>query len=67
MLSAAQQEVKKRTGGKVGDIRPHNVFLNAGGDAKVSSIYSWPAESTNFSKTFDNEPTYLAPEDMVRL
>ena len=54
-------------GNKVGDIRPHNVFLNQEGEAKVSSCYSWPREQTNFSKTFDNERTYLAPEDMVRL
>jgi predicted double-glycine peptidase len=54
VLSAAQQEIKKKMGNKVGDIRPHNVFLNQDGEAKVSSCYSWPREQTNFSKTFDN-------------
>lgn len=57
----------RRTNGKVGDIRPHNVFLNSEGEAKISSVLSWPREHTNFSKAMDNEPTYLAPEDMERL
>lgn len=30
-------------------------------------MLSWPRETTNFSKTFDNEQTYLAPEEMVRI
>ncbi len=67
MLCAAQQEVKRRTGRKVGDIRPQNVFLNSDGEAKISCTYSWPREGTNFNKTFDNEQTYLAPEEMERL
>lgn len=59
--------MRRKTNGKVGDIRPENVFLNADGEAKTSCVLSWPREGTNFSKTFDNEPTYLAPEDMERL
>lgn len=51
----------------MGDVRPHNIFINSQGDMKVANVYSWPRESTNFNKTFDNEKTYLAPEDMVRL
>lgn len=42
VLCAAQQEVKSSTGGKVGDIRPQNVFLNADGEAKVTCTLSWP-------------------------
>ena len=56
--------MRKKTNGKVGDIRPQNVFLNSDGEAKISSVLSWPREGTNFSKAFDNEPTYLSPEDM---
>lgn len=66
-LTAAHQEVKRRTGERLGDVRPHNIFLNAQGDFKVTCQLSWPREATNFTKAFDNERTYLAPEDMVRL
>lgn len=48
-------------------MRPQNIFLNAEGEAKVACTLSWPGEGTNFSKTFDNEATYLSPEDMERL
>ena len=64
ILAGAQNEMRKNTNGKVGDIRPQNVFLNSDGEAKVSCVLSWPREGTNFSKAFDNEPTYLSPEDM---
>lgn len=66
-LVSAHHEVRKKTGERLGDVRPHNVFLNAQGDFKVTCQLSWPRESTNFSKAFDNERTYLAPEDMARL
>ena len=46
--------MKRKTEGKVGDIRPHNVFVNAEGQMKVACLLSWPRETTNFSKTFDN-------------
>lgn len=66
-LVSAHYEVRRKTGERLGDVRPHNVFLNAQGDFKVTCQLSWPRESTNFSKAFDNERTYLAPEDMARL
>lgn len=66
-LISAHQEIKRKTGDRLGDVRPHNVFLNSQAEMKVANVYSWPRESTNFNKTFDNEKTYLAPEDMVRL
>jgi predicted double-glycine peptidase len=66
-LISAHQEVKTKTGERLGDVRPHNIFLNAQAEMKIANVYSWPRESTNFNKTFDNEKTYLAPEDMVRL
>ena len=59
--------MQRRANSKVGDIRPHNVFLNADGEAKTSCVLSWPREHTNFAKTMDREATYLAPEDMERL
>ena len=53
-LVSAQQEVKRKTASKVGDIRPHNVFLNADAEIKISTMYSWPRELNNFNKTFDH-------------
>jgi serine/threonine protein kinase len=47
----------------IGDIRPHNVFINSNGQVKFSSLFSWPSEKTNYSKTFDGTTTYLSPED----
>lgn len=44
---------------KIGDVRPHNIFINDQGQVKVANTYSWPRESTNFTKAFENEPTYL--------
>jgi hypothetical protein len=46
--------MKGKMASKVGDIRPINVFLNADGDIKLVNVCSWPRESSNFSKTFDN-------------
>ena len=42
ILAGAQQEMRRKTNGKVGDIRPENVFLNADGEAKTSCVLSWP-------------------------
>lgn len=53
-LLSAQQQIKSKTGNKIGDVRPHNIFLNADGDLKVSNLYSWPRENSNFNKAFDN-------------
>lgn len=38
---------------KVGDIRPYNIFINDHGKLKVSNMYSWPKENTNYGKFFD--------------
>jgi serine/threonine protein kinase len=56
--------MKKKVGLTIGDVRPQNIFLNSEGAIKLSNLYSWPKENNNFSKTFDNEQTYLAPEDL---
>ena len=39
---------------KIGDVRPENIFLNEKGEFKVSNIYSWPREITNFAKAYEN-------------
>jgi hypothetical protein len=39
---------------KVGDIRPYNIFINDHGKFKISNIYSWPKENTNYGKFFEN-------------
>ena len=50
---------------KVGDIRPENVFVNDDGQLKLSTVHSWPRETTNYDKYFyDHEPTLLAPEEL---
>lgn len=51
-------------GGKVGDIRPENVFINEDGQLKVATKHSWPQEMDNYQKAFyEKEKTYLAPEE----
>lgn len=52
---------------KVGDIRPNNIFINDRSEIKVSNLNSWPRELTNYAKTFENEVTYLAPEELKQL
>jgi DNA-binding helix-hairpin-helix protein with protein kinase domain len=39
-------------GGKVGDIRPENVFINEDGQLKVATKHSWPQEMDNYQKAF---------------
>jgi len=47
---------------KVGDIRPHNIFVNENGQVKLAGVYSWPKEVENYLKTsYDKTITYLAP------
>lgn len=48
-------------------MRPRNVFLNENGSIKVTNSLSWPSEISNIQKTMDKIPTYLAPEDLVRV
>ena len=59
---------------KVGDIRPQNVFINDKTQVKVTSLNTFPKEISNYSKTFENEVTYLgiyyqysAPEELKQL
>ena len=44
---------------KVGDIRPHNIFINDQGEVKVSNMLSWPREPSNYTKSFENEVTFI--------
>lgn len=37
---------------KIGDVRPQNIFINDQGEVKVTNLYSWPREITNFMKAF---------------
>jgi hypothetical protein len=53
-LISAHQEIKTKTGERIGDVRPHNIFLNSQAEIKIANQFSWPRENTNFQKTFDN-------------
>lgn len=58
------QKVEK----KIGDVRPHNVFINEEGQIKIANVFSWPYEKTNFEKTgYENVLTYISPEEMSLL
>ncbi len=46
---------------RVGDIRPHNVFLSSEGEIRVACVQSWPGERSNFAKAIEREEVYLAP------
>jgi hypothetical protein len=50
---------KRQLKGKIGDIRPQNVFINDQGRVKIASTLSWPKEPTNYSKAFEDISTYL--------
>lgn len=52
---------------KIGDVRPQNVFINDKGHIKVSNLNSWPREISNFSKSFENEVTYLGTSFIIKL
>ena len=49
---------------KIGDVRPHNIFINDQGQVKISNVYSWPHEVTNYTKVLDNEITYLGTNNL---
>jgi serine/threonine protein kinase len=52
----------------LGDLQPGNIFLNAQQAVKVASLYSWPGQTTSYRRAIlDEEPAYLAPEDVERL
>ena len=52
---------------KLGDIRPHNIFINDQGEVKAANLLSWPMELTNYAKGLENQVTYLAPEELKEL
>lgn len=55
----------RKLSSKIGDVRPHNIFINEVGQIKVANLYSFPAETTNYIKTiYEGEKTYLAPEEI---
>jgi hypothetical protein len=33
---------------KIGDVRPHNIFVNETGQIKLGNILSWPNTATNY-------------------
>ncbi len=50
---------------KIGDVRPHNIFINEEGQIKIANAFSWPYEKTNFEKTaYEKTRTYISPEEM---
>ncbi len=53
--------MKRSFGVKIGDVKPENIFLNEDGDIKISCLYSWPGEISNYSKSIELKETYLAP------
>jgi hypothetical protein len=53
---------------KIGDVRPHNIFINEEGQIKIANAFSWPYEKTNFEKSaFEKQLTYISPEEMSLL
>lgn len=52
-------------GGRIGDIRPENVFIDNNGNVKIASILSSPRETNAFTKAKDyqnpNLNVFLAP------
>ena len=57
-LTAAKRDFAHHSA-KLGDIRPRNIFINQGGDIKISNLLSWPSEGTNDQKVFEGTATYL--------
>lgn len=52
----------------MGDLRPRNIFLNNLEKVKVGNRFSWPHETTNYSKAiFDKEVTYLGNSKDIQL
>ena len=52
---------------KIGDIRPHNIFVNEDGQIKISCLNSWPREKTGFQKAYEHNDAYLSPEELNKL
>lgn len=51
---------------KIGDLRPHNIFINEEGQLKIANLFSWPYEKTNFDKTaYEKQRTYISPEEIA--
>ena len=56
ILAAAKNDMSSSSP-KIGDVRPHNIFLNGKGEAKVANLLSWPEEFTNYlmAVTYDEK------------
>lgn len=58
-------------GGRIGDIKPENVFIDNNGKVKIANILSSPKETNAFTKAKDyanpNLNVFLAPEDLADL
>ncbi len=69
-LVAARVDLKNY-GGRVGDIRPENVFIDNSGKVKIVNILTSPNETNAFTKAKDNHNpdlnVILAPEDLADL
>jgi serine/threonine protein kinase len=69
-LITAKVDLRKH-GGRVGDIKPENVFIDSERKAKVVNIYTSSKETTNFEKAKDYEnaslDVFLAPEDLAEI
>ena len=66
MLALAQAKAQMSPAfSKVGDVRPQNVFVNEKSQVKVANLLSWPRETTNYSKSFENEVTYLGTHPLM--
>lgn len=58
-------------GGKIGDIKPENIFIDNNGSVKIGNLFSSPKETNAFTKAKDyanpNLNVFLAPEDFADL
>ncbi len=61
------EEEARRSGDRVADIRPNNVFKTEDGTIKISSLASWPQATTSFQRAILHLPAYVSPEDMGNL
>lgn len=52
----------------LGDVRPGNIFVNENGEIRVSNLYTFFDETTNYSKFLTSrEQTFVAPEQIAEL
>jgi len=67
-LLASSVDLKNHSA-RIGDIGPHNVFINDKQEAKVGNLFSTPNEKTSFARLLDPQNTQhnilLPPEDIA--